>query len=172
MTTLVEGSLAFDFPSGWTVSKYDEWAFYRRQFGHVANGSKAVDFLCIDDGCAWLIEVKDYSLHAPTRPSELPREVATKVRDTLAGLAAAQANAADQAERDVASAALRRRWRVALHVEQPRSSSRLRPQTIDPASLAMTLRRTIKAIDAHPKVVDASSDRVPWRVSRHAPTTP
>ena len=44
MTVIKEGRLEFTFPQGCTASKYDDWAFYRNQFGKVAE-SKAVDFL-------------------------------------------------------------------------------------------------------------------------------
>ena len=164
MTTLIEGNLAFEFPENCAVSRYDGWAFYRNQFNRVGGGSKAVDFVCICGSCAWLIEVKDYRLHPRTKPSELHEEVAIKARDTLAGLAAAQANANKEAEREIARNALSKRWRVALHLEQPRVPSRLRPKIIDAATLRMKLRQAVRSIDAHPKIVDIvdTAAAVPW----------
>ena len=52
---------------------------------------------------------------------DLIDELALKVRDTLAGLVAAAANAEDEREKKFAQDALRLelRWRVALHLEQP-----------------------------------------------------
>ena len=88
MTTLCEGDVEFEFHEGSEASHYDNWAFYRNQFRRLAGGSKAVNLLCIKDGYSWLVEVKDYRHHPRTKPSELHEEVATKVRDTLAGLAA------------------------------------------------------------------------------------
>ena len=168
MTVLSEGGLRFQFPAPGRAGKYDDWTFYRKKFGHIA-GTKAVDFVYATAEECWLIEVKDYSHHPKTKPTEIEREVAQKVRDTLAGLAAARRNANKKAERDLARAALRAaRWRVALHLEQPQHPSRLRPRVIDPASLTTKLRGIVNAIDPHPRVVDSDCKRVPWSVERIA----
>lgn len=120
MTEIEEGALKFSFPDDCEASKYDEWSFYRNQFQSVADGSKAVDMLCIAGDTSWLIEVKDYRRHPRTKLIDVGGEVASKVRDTLAGLAAASANANRDDERRFARRALaKRRWRVALHLEQP-----------------------------------------------------
>ena len=157
----------FSFPDHCEAGKYDEWAFYRNQFQPVAGGSKAVDILCVADDAAWLIEVKDYRQHRREKSNDLGDEIAGKVRDTLSGLAAASANANCREERALARRALaRRRWRVALHLEQPRGS-RLRPRPIDPANVLAKLRsRKLKAVDAHPVVLDSQDRRpdVPWTV--------
>ena len=59
-----------------------------------------------------------------------------KVRDTLAGLVAAQVNANEQIERDFAKEALKKkRIRVVLHLEQPIHTSRLFPRAINPADV-------------------------------------
>ena len=167
-TEIWEGSLAFSFPDGCTATKYDEWAFYRRQFQSVAGGSKAVDLLCLTDDVAWLIEVKDYRQHRRTKPSCLSAEVAAKVRDTLSGLAATGANANERCEQAMARQALatKRRWRVVLHLEQPAPPSRLRESAVDPAHLKQALKRALKAIDAHPAVVDRGRPPAgaPWTV--------
>lgn len=168
MTKIEEGDLRFSFPDLCEAGKYDEWAFYRNQFQSVAGCSKAVDILCVADDAAWLIEVKDYRQHPRTKPSDLGDELARKVRDTLAGLAAASANANCQEERTLAKRALRsRRWRVALHLEQPRVRSRFRP--INPASVLTQMRRCrrkLKAVDPHPMVLHRETRRpdIPWTV--------
>lgn len=163
MTTLVEGSLTFEFPDEYKASRYDGWAFYRNQFQRVAGGSKAVDFLCIDGTHTWLIEVKDHSCHPRTKPSKLHDEVAVKVRDTLAGIAAAQANANESGERKSARNSLgSRSWRVVLHLEQARGPSKLRPKIIDLANLRMKLRQAVRSIDPHPMVVAIGTGEVPW----------
>lgn len=171
MTTLVEeGDLTFEFPAECKVSKYDEWTFYRKRFNSVAGGSKAVDFLCMDGSHTWLIEVKDYSQHQRKKTSELHEEVAAKVRDTLAGIAAAQVNADDVAEREAAQDALGKSWRVVLHLELPSATSRLRRSGA--GSLMTKLRRAIKAIDPHAQVVGgAASTTVPWRAYRKGAAT-
>ena len=169
MTEIVEGALSFTFPDHCKADKYDEWSFYRNQFQSVAGGSKAVDILCLSDDSAWLIEIKDYRQHPRTKLSDIDDELANKARDTLAGLAAASANANNQDERSLARRALqRRRWRVALHLEQPRARSRLRPQPFDVANVLSRIRksRKLKAVDAHPVIVNREiiPRDVPWTV--------
>ncbi|KKZ09955.1 MAG: hypothetical protein TQ37_10490 [Candidatus Synechococcus spongiarum 15L] len=170
MTEIKEGDLTFSFPSGCQASKYEDWSFYRRQFQAVAGGSKTVDILCIESNTSWLIEIKDHRTHPRTKPSDISDEVANKVRDTLAGLAAAAKEANGEADqRKLAQKALTtsRRWRVVLHLEQPAIRSRLRPNPIDPANLLSKLRtKELKAIDAHPIVCDQNTipDYIPWTV--------
>ena len=167
MTEIREGALTFSFPDDCKVGKYDEWSFHRNRFQSVAGGSKAVDILCLANGVAWLVEIKDYRKHPRTKPIDLRDEVAIKVRDTLSGLAAASANADDAGEKALARRALKmRRWRVALHLEQPNVASRLRPQAVDRASVNSALRKGLKAIDPHPVVVDRRRPYpgIPWTV--------
>lgn len=163
MTVLTESRLSFEFPADCIASKYDAWAFYRNRFQRVA-GAKAVDFLCINAEAAWLVEVKDYRHGPRTKPSELHDEVAAKVRDTLAGLAAAQADDASLDSKTARKALAKRRWRVVLHLQQSRHRSRLRPKAIDTASLQMRLRKAVRAVDPHPMVVDDDGPQVPWVV--------
>ena len=171
MTEIEEGDLTFSFPDHCEAGKYDDWAFYRNQFQAVAGGSKAVDILCLclADRVAWLVEIKDYRRHRRTKSTDLWDEVATKVRDTLSGLAAASANANDADEKTLARRALSmHRWRVALHLEPPNVTSGLRPRAIDPANIISKLRskRLLKAIDAHPVVGDRQRPPpgIPWTV--------
>ena len=167
MTEIHEGGLNFTFADNCKVGKYDEWGFYRRQFQSIAGGSKAVDIVCVSDEAAWLIEIKDYRQHRRVKSSEMEDEFAGKVRDTLAGLAAASANANDRDEQALARKALQRRtWRVALHLEQPNVRSRLRPKPFDVASLVSQLRTKVKAVDAHPLILDRRAHRldIPWTV--------
>ena len=168
MTNITEGDLIFSFPDCCQASKYDDWSFYRKQFQAVAGGSKAVDILCVEGDASWLIEIKDYRQHNRTKPSSIADELAIKVRDTLAGLAAAAkvANEADQ--RKLAGKALATgKWRVVLHLEQPATPSRLRPRPIDPATVMKKLRtKKLKAIDAHPVICGRSTvpNSIPWTV--------
>ena len=164
MPTISEGDLTFQFPSGSHVGKYDDWAFYRNQFSKIP-GTKAVDFVCVHGTECWLIEVKDYRFHPRTKPTNIAHEVASKARDTLAGLAAARRNAGGEEERTLAQQALSTsRWRVALHLEQPQHPSRLRPTPIDPANVRMNLRKVLRGIDPHAVVADAASPQGPWAV--------
>lgn len=169
MTTLREGSLEFRFCDNCLASKYDDWAFYRNQFQSVAKASKAVDIVCVEKDKSWLIEIKDYRKHPRSKAVDTDQELAAKVRDTLAGLAAAAKNADDDSERKLAKKALagNRRWRVVLHLEQPSTPSRLWPKAIDPANLLKRLRsKNLKAVDAHPVICDRSTPPrgAPWTV--------
>ena len=167
MREFEEGDLKFTFPDHCEVGRYDEWSFYRNQFSPTAGGSKAVDILCVSASAAWLIEVKDYRQHRRLKLSDIEDELAGKVRDTLAGLAAASANANDLDERSLARRALRaRRWKVALHLEQPRVSTRLRPKPFDVANVRLKVRQKVRAVDAHPVILARDTDHrnVPWAV--------
>ncbi len=168
MTVLKEKALTFTFDPSAQATKYDEWSFYRHQFkDRCSRDNKAVDLMCHRGQTAWVIEVKDYRQHPRTKAIELADEIALKVRDSLAGLVAAQvqANAAD--ERRFARGMLGAgRIRVVCHIEQPAQSTRLRPRAIEPDKLWDRLRRLVKAIDPHPLVVDRSSvpAHLPWTV--------
>lgn len=170
MTTIVEGGLTFRFPANCQASKYDDWPFYRNQFQSVARGSKAVDIVCITAKECWLVEIKDYGQHGRTKAIDIGHELATKVRDTLAGLASAAKNANSPLERKIALQAMasNRRWRVALHLEQTATPNRLRPTPIDTSKLLQKLRgkKLLKAVDAHPVISDRStpSRKIPWTV--------
>lgn len=158
MQELVEGRLTFSFPEPLNAQKYDEWSFYRNQLTNAFGGAKAVDFICLDEHCGWLIEVKDYRFDKRTKPGDLGEEVSNKVRDTLAGLVAASCNANDQDERRFAAKVLKKNTlRVVLHIEQPEKHSKLFPRIVSPASLVMKLKQLLKAVDAHPLVVDQHS---------------
>jgi hypothetical protein len=155
MTNLSEGRLTFIFDAGCGASAYDKRSFFRNQYQSVCGSSKGVDFLCIDNGVLWLIEIKDYRRRNTPKPSNLAPDVARKMRDTLAGLMAAQCHANDAAERDFARRAARAgRLRVVIHVEQPEKISRLFPRAVDPADLKIQLEKLLKAIDPHPAIVD------------------
>ena len=172
MTVLKEGELIFTFDKGCDVGKYDEWSFYQRSFQNTAGGSKGVDFVCVCEGVAWLIEVTDYSSH-PRRmpePGNLSGEVAAKVRDTLAGLAAAATNAENADEKEIARRALdpNRSWRVALHLELPDQHSELWSKKNDLADLRLKLRAALKSVDPNAGVVDTSRAHVDmnWKSQR------
>ena len=105
MKCFTEGKLTFKLESD-DSSQYDNWSFYRNQFNSAFGGTKAIDFISIDSNHTWLIEVKDYRYDRRTKPSDLADEVAIKVRDTLAGLVAAQSNANNKNEKRLASLSL------------------------------------------------------------------
>ena len=161
---IIEGQLTFSFTEP-NATKYDEWSFYRNQFNAVCGGTKAVDLLYLEQQNFWLIEIKDYRQHTRTKTIDLADEIALKVRDTLAGLVAAQVNANEQIERDFAKKALKKkRIRVVLHLEQPIHTSRLFPRAINPAHVKLKLRQKVRAIDTHPLVVD-QKNKMLWSVT-------
>jgi hypothetical protein len=154
MAVISEGRLTFTFPSD-DASKYDDWSFYRNQFNAAFGGTKAIDIIFVDDDQAWLIEVKDYRANRRTKALDLGDEVAFKVRDTLAGLAAAKCNATEVNEARLARKALRKsRLRVVLHLEQPAKPSKLFPLVVDPSKLLIKLRQRLKSVDARISVVN------------------
>ncbi len=172
MTVLLEGRLQFTFGAASLVTKYDDWSFFRNQFQNICGGAKAVDMLCLSGKTCWLIEIKDYRQHPRTKPQDIGDEMAIKVRDTLAGLFAACCNAHNQDEKAFAQQALRStRIKVVLHLEQPQKHSRLFPRAIDPAAVLQSLKRQLKAIDAHPAVVNKNSlsGKMDWQVNDVSP---
>lgn len=157
-----EGTVTLDFPSEYGVMKYDESNFFKQKFQSIQFkiknkkkvnchtdvekvdcGTKAVDIVCVTSDTAWLIEITDYrSGNEFPKPSELADEILQKVRDTLAGLAAASANA-DNHEKEIAQRALeKQKWCVALHLEQPP----VRQQVINLSSVSDRLRRRLPGI--------------------------
>jgi hypothetical protein len=156
---IIEGQLKFTFAENCHASKYDEWSFYRNQFQNICGGSKAVDILCLSQHTLWLIEIKDFRVHRRTKSEDIGDEIAIKVRDTLAGLVAAKVNANDQDEKQFATLALQhlKGIRAVLHLEQPAKHSKLFPKAINPANVKLKLKQRLKAIDAHPLVVDKKS---------------
>ena len=155
---ITEDRLSFHFPAEVQATKYDDWSFYRNQFNAAFGGTKATDLIAIDGDTTWLVEIKDYRQHRRTKPIDLGDEIAIKMRDTLAGLTAAQCNANDIHEKRFARSALKaKKIRVVLHLEQPQKHSKLFPQAIDPVAVIQKMKQRLKAIDAHPKVVDQHS---------------
>lgn len=136
--------LTLTFPDGWIASKYDDWAFYRKQFSKQRDSLKAVDVLACDENrTAFLIEVKDYRHPDTIKPSQLPLDIADKVLMTLAAMLPARLNAEPE-HKTVAEAVLTcRKLRVIAHVEQ-----------------------LLRAVDAHPVVVSSTNMRnMGWKVA-------
>lgn len=166
MTTITEGALAFDFPTGWHATKYDEWIFYVHHFQNVCGAAKGVDIVAIHtNGCLWLVEVKDYRAGPRDSALELVEEIAIKVRDTLAGLAAARVRANKEEEKTMAKRALQcNDLKVVLHLEQPAIPTRLHPIE-DTSKLLQKLKQLLRAIDYPPRLTNLSEgNRFGWDV--------
>ena len=157
--------LKFDFAENWQVSKYDEWSYYRNQFAKQFDGIKAVDLLAVSPKkITFLVEVKDYTHPDTEKPSNLPQAVADKVLNTLAALLPCSLLANDASEQAFAKQILlSKQLRVVLHMEQPRAH---RP-VVDPADILQKLKKLLRAVDAHPKVVSIQNNSIlPWTVSK------
>ncbi len=99
MTTFIESDLKFEFSSNWWVVQYDDLTDYSK-LKNTVEKSKAVDFIGIlSNKTLVFFEIKNFRgyrienkprLEAGDDPLEL--EIAKKVRDTLAGVAAASRN--------------------------------------------------------------------------------
>lgn len=165
MITVREGQLEYHFDAQWTVSKYDEWPFYREHFEKACGGNKAVDVVAHDPSdTLWLVELKDYRVHPRTKTLDLSEEVALKVRDSVAGIFAASKWQSHHAHlEDARKHLLAKKVRVVLHLEQPASHSRLFPRKFDLAKLQQRMKQLVKSVDAHPAVVElASFNALPW----------
>lgn len=161
--------ITFIFPSGWNISKYDDWRYYRDHFVRMADGIKGVDLLALSPGGRelWLIEVKDFRKGLRKKELPLHKEILLKVLDTLAALLPAAINATIENERDFAVSALAaRKIHVVFHGEQPAKSARLFPQSYSQADLLQKLREIFRPIDPHPRVACSTHmpAGIPWQV--------
>ena len=90
--TFDEGGLRFQFGGDWRVEKYDDHPDYRGKAAKLS-GTKGIDFVgIIGSGDCYLIEVKDSRAHpmpGDRRLGEMAKQVALKVRDTIAGIVGA-----------------------------------------------------------------------------------
>ncbi len=167
MLRVVEGSITFEFPTGFVVQKLDDTTFYKKHFQSFAQGSKAVDFLAFNPQTSelWLLEVKDYRAQGRTKTIDLFDEIAQKVLSSLACLLVMRANAVIQDEQIFAELAMKQiRLKIALHFEQPEKPSKLFPRVVDPANIRMKLRQKVRAVDDKAEFSSiAFSRNVPWK---------
>lgn len=155
--------ITFNFNDTWTVTKYDDWSYYRR-FRTQRPGIKGIDIIAISpESTAYLIEVKDYRHPDTQKPSQVPEAIADKVIFTLAAMLPARLRANLPEERDVSEKVLSCvDLHVVFHMEQPRRHKR----RLDPADVRMKLKQRLKAIDSHVKVVHSQNMRdLPWTVT-------
>lgn len=85
-----EGKLRFTFDDGWKILKWDEHGAYQDGLQRFS-GTKAVDFFGLYNGAPHFLEVKDFRQRRienkeRMNTGELAKEIACKVRDTLAGM--------------------------------------------------------------------------------------
>jgi cysteine--tRNA ligase len=164
-----EDSLTFTFSENVDASKYDQWSHYRNQFkDKCSKDNKAVDFIAFEEkeSTLWLCEIKDFRMGTRSRDKlPLEKEIAQKVRDTLAGIVSAKFRANDPDEKKFAENSLKcKNIRVILHIEQ---SSEMR-QIYDLKDLRDKLRKLLRAVDPHVDVkttTQSNQNNVPWTIS-------
>ncbi|GDY19715.1 hypothetical protein LBMAG56_10600 [Verrucomicrobiota bacterium] len=170
-----EGRLTFSFPDSWSVCRPGETLYYASRFQLFCGGCKEADFAAYaaDTGKLWLVEVKDHAAHPRTKPVPLPQELAEKVRDTLALLAAAAVSDPTPSTTPVMQAGDFARLargatslNVVLHCEpQPRPST-LFPAVSQMANLLHELRTALRAVDANVRLASKGTySGLPWAVS-------
>lgn len=164
---LPEGKLSFCFE--FDAIKFDDSAYYRDHFIKIQNGIGAVDLLAVNDETGYLIEIKDYT-HPDTenlKPNELIEAIVNKVVSTLAAMLPMKNNASISAEKEIAEIfAKTSQIRVVLHIEKPPARRTLKQSCYNFQEIEKSLRRKLKPIDAHPKVVSkANLKGLPWLVT-------
>ncbi len=156
---IIDNTLTCTFPTNWKIVKCDDWAFYRKQFCKVrdekGNGICSVDLLALTPQKElWLIEVKDYRQHRRRKSIEPWHEFRNKVFDTLAMLLPASCNAVNTEKIFAAEATQAKTLRIAYVFLQPKKHSKLFPREFELDDICKKLKQYVKAIDAHPIVMD------------------
>ncbi|MBF0784226.1 hypothetical protein E4T80_01875 [Muribacter muris] len=161
MKEIIESNIRFHFPNELAI-KYDDEIFYQK-FKSIAQGTKAIDILYISNPIAWMIEVKNYQKRVinkqiiePEQPSKLPEIIATKVRDTMAGICCLKY---DNNNIDLQSFAenflKQRKLKIVFHLEQDEAYERFRP--IDPADILQRLKVLLRNVDPNPYIVNCTN---------------
>lgn len=157
MQTVGVDGLIFHFPATWLVTKLDDWPFYRKHFGSMWDGIKAVDLGVIYDKTLLLIEAKDYRHQQQPSSAELMQRVGEKVFGSLACLMAAQHNASDRDHQKFAIKACRcEAVEVVFHLEQialPKRQLATFPRKRSRRTQQELLRQLIQPIDRRARVV-------------------
>jgi hypothetical protein len=155
-TTHDEQRLRFVFDAEWRVLKWDDHAAFVEGLKKF-EGTKAVDFFGVHHSGGWFIEVKDFRGHRienkdRVRNSELAREVACKVRDTIAAMIwACNRESIDTCElRKYLKPLVSRREKlpVVLWLEEDR------PDRLKRSALADALKKELGWLNAKIMVVD------------------
>jgi hypothetical protein len=165
--TIKEGNLSFSFE--FDAIKFDDSAYYRDHFVKIQNGIGAIDLLAVNDETGYLIEIKDYR-HPNTEnlnPSDLIEAIVNKVISTLAAMLPMKNNASIPAEKEIAEIfAKTSQTRVVLHIEKPPARRTLKQSCYNFQEIEKSLKRKLKPIDTHPKVVSKDNLKgFPWVVT-------
>ena len=166
MQSIVEKKLCFSFE--FDAIKFDDTSYYK-DFKKIQDGIKGVDILAVDDETGYLIEIKDYT-HPDTenlKPSDLIEAILNKVVSTLAAMLPMKNKASHQTEKKIAeNFAKTSHIRVVLHIEKPPARRTLKQSCYNFQEIETSLKRKLKPIDAHPKVVSKDNLKgLPWVVT-------
>jgi hypothetical protein len=163
--TYTEGSITYSFPENHIVFRPEDSTFYAKHWQNFSitpggEGNAEVDFVVFNpsDKRLWLIEAKDYRLHARTKPSEIGQEFARKCRDTLSLLGALQISNQVSTDADIGNKQHFPKMRnvtCVLHFEQSKGR-RGEYSIISPQNLKDTVKRNLRALDSHAKAGDAA----------------
>ncbi|MEI7868637.1 MAG: hypothetical protein WCI11_12150 [Candidatus Methylumidiphilus sp.] len=158
MCRITEGKLEFTFPENWQAIKLDDTGFYRKHFQNFAD-SKSMDIASFQNEGdeLWLLEIKDYRMDRRTKTSDIFKEVAIKVRDTLALLYLAKGKSETAIHSFAQKAVAKSKIRIVLHLEQPAKHSKLYPAIVERNNAQMKLTQTVRVVDPHPLFCELSA---------------
>ncbi|MCX7067964.1 MAG: hypothetical protein NTW85_09780 [Methylococcales bacterium] len=166
MAIIKEGNLSFIFD--FDAIKFDDTSYYREHFSKIQNDIAAVDILAVNNGIGYLIEIKDYT-HPDTEnltSSNLIDAIVKKVISTLSAILPMKNNAGNPEEKKIAEYFVNSsQIKVVLHIEKPPARRTLKQSCYDFQNIETSLKRKLKPIDAHPKVVSKENLKsLPWVV--------
>ncbi|MFI3190484.1 hypothetical protein BCS42_02795 [Crenothrix sp. D3] len=166
MASITEGNLSFIFE--FDAVKFDDTSYYREYFSRIQNDIAAVDIVAVNNGIGYLIEIKDYT-HPDTEnlsSNDLIEAIIKKVISTLSAILPMKNSATDPAEKKIAKDfAKSSEIRIVLHIEKPPPRRTLKQSCYDFQNIETSLKRKLKPIDAHPKVVSKENlSGLPWVV--------
>lgn len=161
-----EEMLCFNFE--FYAIKFDDSQYYREHFIKIKNNIAAVDILAVNDSIGYLIEIKDYK-HPDTKnltPSELIEITVNKVISTLAAILLMKNNAVNEDEKTIAKKFSKvSQIQIVLHIEKPPPRRTLKQSCWDFQAIEKSLKKRLKPIDAHPKIVSKENLKgLPWEV--------
>jgi hypothetical protein len=162
-----EGNLVFNF--AFDAIKFDDSQYYREHFSRIKNGIAAVDILAVNNNIGYLIEVKDYR-HPDTENLELHElidSLINKIISTLAAILPMKNNANVATEKQIAILFSKTdELKVILHIELSPPNSKTKQSLWNFQHLQIELKKRLKPIDAHPKVVSKENLKsLPWTVN-------
>jgi len=164
--TISEDNLSFNFE--FDAIKFDDTSYYREHFSRIKNDIAAVDILAVNNEIGYLIEIKNYT-HPDTEnlsSSDLIDAIVKKVISTLSAILPMKNSAGIPEEKKIAKYfANSSQIRVVLHIEKPPARRTLKQSCYDIQNIETSLKRKLKPIDAHPKVVSKENLKgLPWTV--------